>query len=106
MLLWLVVAGWSAAALLALSIAVLDVSDFHRPVTGEVVAINTDATDAPSEVHRDAYGVRLFKTKLAGAGAFDGNHRPDGQVWIEGGEQLGGGSRLRQPEPGRCAEGP
>ncbi|MGW7824943.1 glycine cleavage system protein GcvH [Streptomyces puniciscabiei] len=46
-------------------------SDFHSPVTGEVVAINTDAADAPEEVNGDAYGVWLFKIKLADGASTD-----------------------------------
>jgi glycine cleavage system H protein len=46
-------------------------SDFYSPVTGEVVAINTDAADAPEEVNADAYGVWLFKIKLAKGASTD-----------------------------------
>ncbi|RSS64845.1 glycine cleavage system protein GcvH [Streptomyces sp. WAC07061] len=47
-------------------------SDVYAPVTGEVVAINEAAIDAPEEVNSDAYGVWLFKIKLA-AGASNDN---------------------------------
>ncbi|MFE3261868.1 glycine cleavage system protein GcvH [Nocardia sp. NPDC059091] len=40
-------------------------SDIYSPVTGEVVAINIDAADAPEEVNSDPYDVWLFKIKLA-----------------------------------------
>lgn len=40
-------------------------SDIYSPVTGEVIAINTDVADAPEEVNGDAYGAWLFKIKLA-----------------------------------------
>ncbi|MBN3819517.1 glycine cleavage system protein GcvH [Paraburkholderia sp. Se-20369] len=46
-------------------------SDIYSPVTGEVVAINTDAADAPEEVNGDAYGVWLFKIKLAAGASTD-----------------------------------
>jgi glycine cleavage system H protein len=44
-------------------------SDIYSPVTGEVVAINTDVVDAPEDVNGDAYDAWLFRIKLAnGAG--------------------------------------
>ncbi|RQS26405.1 glycine cleavage system protein GcvH [Burkholderia sp. Bp8992] len=46
-------------------------SDIYAPVTGEVVAINADATDAPEEVNSDAYGTWLFKIKLAAGASTD-----------------------------------
>ncbi|MEU6550388.1 glycine cleavage system protein GcvH [Streptomyces sp. NPDC046915] len=46
-------------------------SDIYSPLTGEVVAINTDAADAPEEVNSDAYGVWLFKIKLAAGASTD-----------------------------------
>ncbi|MCU9956887.1 MULTISPECIES: glycine cleavage system protein GcvH [Burkholderia] len=46
-------------------------SDIYSPVSGEVVAVNTEATDAPEEVNGDAYGVWLFKIKLAAGASTD-----------------------------------
>ncbi|MBN3791399.1 glycine cleavage system protein GcvH [Burkholderia sp. Ac-20353] len=46
-------------------------SDIYSPVTGEVVAINTDAADAPEDVNGDAYGTWLFKIKLAAGASTD-----------------------------------
>ncbi|HIE4193570.1 MULTISPECIES: glycine cleavage system protein GcvH [Burkholderia] len=46
-------------------------SDIYSPVSGEIVAINEAATDAPEEVNGDAYGVWLFKIKLAAGAATD-----------------------------------
>ena len=46
-------------------------SDIYSPVSGEVVAINEAATDAPEEVNGDAYGVWLFKIKLADGASTD-----------------------------------
>ncbi|WP_323119353.1 glycine cleavage system protein GcvH [Burkholderia alba] len=43
-------------------------SDIYSPVTGEVIAINSDVVDTPEEVNSDAYDAWLFKIKLA-AGA-------------------------------------
>jgi glycine cleavage system H protein len=45
-------------------------SDIYAPVSGEVVAINEEATDSPEGVNGDAYGVWLFKLKPPTA------HRP------------------------------
>lgn len=46
-------------------------SDIYSPVSGEVVAINADAVDTPEEVNSDAYGVWLFKVKLADGASTD-----------------------------------
>ncbi|RQR31584.1 MULTISPECIES: glycine cleavage system protein GcvH [unclassified Burkholderia] len=46
-------------------------SDIYSPVTGEVVAINTDVADAPEEVNGDAYDAWLFKIKLAADASTD-----------------------------------
>ncbi|AOJ75479.1 glycine cleavage system protein H [Burkholderia ubonensis] len=46
-------------------------SDIYSPVTGEVVAINTDAADSPEEVNSDAYDTWLFKIKLAAGASTD-----------------------------------
>lgn len=46
-------------------------SDIYSPVSGEIVAINEAATDAPEEVNSDAYGVWLFKIKLAAGASTD-----------------------------------
>ncbi|KWF22219.1 glycine cleavage system protein GcvH [Burkholderia ubonensis] len=46
-------------------------SDIYSPVTGEVVAINTDAADSPEEVNSDAYDTWLFKIKLADGASTD-----------------------------------
>ena len=46
-------------------------SDIYSPVSGEVVAINEEAADSPEEVNGDAYGVWLFKIKLADGASTD-----------------------------------
>ncbi|GBH25288.1 glycine cleavage system protein GcvH [Burkholderia vietnamiensis] len=46
-------------------------SDIYAPVSGEVVAINEEATDSPEGVNGDAYGVWLFKLKLADGASTD-----------------------------------
>ncbi|KVE35099.1 glycine cleavage system protein GcvH [Burkholderia sp. TSV86] len=47
-------------------------SDIYSPVSGEVVAVNADAVDAPEAVNSDAYGAWLFKIKLAADASTDG----------------------------------
>ncbi|CAB3967144.1 MULTISPECIES: glycine cleavage system protein GcvH [Burkholderia] len=46
-------------------------SDIYSPVTGEVVAINTDVVDTPEDVNGDAYDAWLFKIKLAAGASTD-----------------------------------
>ncbi|RKU01794.1 glycine cleavage system protein H [Burkholderia sp. Nafp2/4-1b] len=46
-------------------------SDIYSPVSGEIVAINEDAANSPEEVNSDAYGVWLFKIKLADGASTD-----------------------------------
>ena len=41
-------------------------SDIYAPVTGEIVAFNQDAVDAPESVNGDAYAAWLFRIKPAG----------------------------------------
>lgn len=43
-------------------------SDIYAPVSGEIIAANEDAVNAPESVNADAYSVWLFKIKLADAG--------------------------------------
>jgi glycine cleavage system H protein len=38
-------------------------SDIYAPISGEVIAINDAAVDAPESVNADAYAVWLFKIK-------------------------------------------
>ncbi|MFJ9646277.1 glycine cleavage system protein GcvH [Streptomyces sp. NPDC004244] len=43
-------------------------SDIFSPVSGKVVAVNTDVADVPEDVNEDAYEAWLFKIELkAGA---------------------------------------
>jgi len=44
-------------------------SDIYSPVSGEVVAINQAAADAPESVNADAYAAWLFRIKPADAAA-------------------------------------
>ncbi|WP_116135841.1 glycine cleavage system protein GcvH [Trinickia diaoshuihuensis] len=47
-------------------------SDIYAPVSGEIVAVNEAAVDAPDEVNADAYASWLFKVKLADPASVDG----------------------------------
>lgn len=38
-------------------------SDIYAPVSGEIVAVHSDAVDAPEAVNADAYATWLFKIK-------------------------------------------
>jgi glycine cleavage system H protein len=38
-------------------------SDIYAPISGEVIAVNSAATDAPESVNADAYSAWLFKIK-------------------------------------------
>ncbi|WP_186079223.1 glycine cleavage system protein GcvH [Burkholderia gladioli] len=40
-------------------------SDIYAPVSGEIIAANSDATDEPESVNEDAYDAWLFRIKLA-----------------------------------------
>ncbi|MFM0288917.1 glycine cleavage system protein GcvH [Paraburkholderia megapolitana] len=46
-------------------------SDVYSPVSGEIVAINAEASDSPEDVNGDPYGVWLFKIKLAAGASTD-----------------------------------
>ena len=57
------------------SIAVIEsvkaASDIYAPVTGEIIANNQDAVDAPESVNADAYAAWLLKIKPANAADVD-----------------------------------
>ena len=40
-------------------------SDIYAPVSGEIIAANSDATDESESVNEDAYDAWLFRIKLA-----------------------------------------
>ncbi len=46
-------------------------SDIYAPLTGEIVAANSDLAGAPEAVNSDAYSAWLFKLKPADAAALD-----------------------------------
>ncbi|MEU4038906.1 glycine cleavage system protein GcvH [Streptomyces collinus] len=46
-------------------------SDLYSPVTGEIIAVNTDASAEPEEVNSDPYGTWLFRIKPAAGAATD-----------------------------------
>ena len=46
-------------------------SDIYSPVSGEVIAVNDAAVDAPDSVNADAYAAWLFKVKPANIAELD-----------------------------------
>lgn len=44
--------------------SIKSVSDLYAPVTGEVVAKNTDLEGSPERINEDAYGSWLIKVKM------------------------------------------
>ena len=40
-------------------------SDVYAPVAGEVIAANSEVTDAPEKINQDAYAAWMFKIKPA-----------------------------------------
>jgi glycine cleavage system H protein len=44
--------------------SIKSVSDLYAPVTGEVVAKNSDLESAPEKINEDAYGSWLIKVKV------------------------------------------
>jgi len=47
-------------------------SDVYAPIAGEVVAVNSDVSDAPEKINQDAYGAWMFKLKPANAADVNG----------------------------------
>lgn len=46
-------------------------SDIYSPVSGDVVAVNQPAADAPESVNQDAYAAWLFKIKPSNPAEYD-----------------------------------
>jgi glycine cleavage system H protein len=46
-------------------------SDIFSPVTGEIIAVNADLTDAPQRVNEDSYTHWLFKVKASDSAELD-----------------------------------
>ncbi|MGE3609644.1 MAG: glycine cleavage system protein GcvH [Bacteriovoracaceae bacterium] len=44
--------------------SIKSVSDLYAPVTGEVVATNSDVEGSPEKINSDAYGAWLIKVKV------------------------------------------
>lgn len=44
--------------------SIKSVSDLYSPVTGEVIARNTDLEGSPEKINQDAYGSWLIKVKM------------------------------------------
>ena len=53
-------------------------SDVYAPLAGEVVAVNTDVSDAPEKINQDAYAAWMFKLKPNDASDLDGLLDADG----------------------------
>lgn len=52
--------------------AVKTVADLFMPVSGEIIAVNTDLEDAPEKVNNDPYGKGwLVKVKISNSGEGD-----------------------------------
>lgn len=47
-------------------------ADIYTPLSGEVIAANTELNDAPQRINEDAYAAWLFKLKLADAAELAG----------------------------------
>ena len=47
-------------------------SDVYAPITGEVVAVNAEVSDAPEKINQDPYGAWMFKLKPANAADVNG----------------------------------
>jgi glycine cleavage system H protein len=47
-------------------------SDVYSPVAGEVIAVNSDVTDAPEKINTDPYANWVFRLKPANAGDLNG----------------------------------
>jgi glycine cleavage system H protein len=52
--------------------SVKSASDIHAPVSGQVIASNSEAIDEPGKVNADPYGTWLFKLKPKNVGDIDG----------------------------------
>ncbi|MEU1511945.1 glycine cleavage system protein GcvH [Streptomyces sp. NPDC005811] len=52
--------------------SVKSVSELYSPLTGEIVAINEEASESPEEVNSDPYGMWLFKIKSKDAASSNG----------------------------------
>jgi glycine cleavage system H protein len=46
-------------------------SDIYAPISGEVIAVNSAATDAPESVNADAYSAWLFKIKPSNSAEYE-----------------------------------
>lgn len=51
--------------------SIKSVSDLYAPVTGEVVAKNSDVEESPEKINQDAYGSWLIKVKVKDSSDID-----------------------------------
>lgn len=47
-------------------------SDVYAPVAGEVIAVNSEVSDAPEKINQDAYAAWMFKLKPSDPAALQG----------------------------------
>jgi len=47
-------------------------SDIYSPISGEVVAVNTELDSAPQKINEDAYDAWMFRLRPADAAELDG----------------------------------
>jgi glycine cleavage system H protein len=47
-------------------------SDVYAPIAGEVVAVNSDVSDAPEKINQDPYAAWMFKLKPANVADLNG----------------------------------
>jgi len=62
----------AAAEACAVVESVKAASDVYAPVAGEVVAVNSEVTEAPEHVNKDAYASWLFRMRPADAAGVAG----------------------------------
>ena len=72
----------SAGAECAVVESVKAASDIYAPISGEVVAANQSAADAPETVNADAYEVWLFKLKPSNIAELDALLDADGYTKV------------------------
>ena len=46
-------------------------ADIYAPISGEIVAVNTELTEAPEKLNSDPYGSWMFRIRPANAGEVD-----------------------------------
>jgi glycine cleavage system H protein len=57
--------------------SIKSVSDLYAPVTGEVIAKNSDIEGSPEKINEDAYGSWLIKVKIKNSSEIDNLLSPE-----------------------------